>query len=136
MTASTTPASGRDQKCGRPRKFGGIRKSGGARKFGGIRKSGEGRSPSGRSSGRSRASRAMVFACVLLTHVAFVVVLLPHGYDLWIVLGAATTTCVAAGQVTRTVTLGQDVAETPGSLLSRLVACWIRAVVANVPAAE
>ncbi|GGO75837.1 hypothetical protein GCM10012289_51810 [Nonomuraea cavernae] len=77
-----------------------------------------------------------MFASVLLTHVAFVVTLLPHGYDLWIVLGAATTTCVAAGQVTRTVTLGQDVAEAPGSLLSRMVACWIRAVVANVPTAE
>ncbi|MEU8248211.1 hypothetical protein [Nonomuraea sp. NPDC048916] len=144
MTASTMPACGRDQKLARRRKFGGGRKFGSDRKFGGDRKSGSDRKktsagdrrPRGRSPRRSRASWAIVFVCVLLTYVTYVVTLLPRGYDLWIVLGAATTTCVAAGQVTRTVTLGQGVAGAPRSLLSRMVACWIRAAVADVPDAR
>ncbi|MEV1176898.1 hypothetical protein [Nonomuraea sp. NPDC049784] len=95
----------------------------------------------GRPAREQRATWVVVFVGVLVTYVTFVVMLLPQGYDLWVVLGAATTTCLVAGQVTRTVTLisadrGMAGAVMPRSLLGRVVASWIRAVVADVPLRE
>ncbi|NUW38611.1 hypothetical protein [Nonomuraea rhodomycinica] len=80
----------------------------------------------------------VVFVGVLVTYVTFVVMLLPQGYSLWVVLGAATTTCVVAGQVTRAVRLalaGERVAGAGAhrSLLGRAVAAWIREAVAEEP---
>ncbi|MEV0235010.1 hypothetical protein [Nonomuraea sp. NPDC050786] len=95
----------------------------------------------GRPLREQRAAWVVVFVGVLVTYVTFVLMLLPQGYDLWVVLGAATTTCLVAGQVTRTVTLisagqGTAGAMAPRSLLGRVVASWIRAVVADVPARD
>ncbi|MBN6054959.1 hypothetical protein JYK22_23685, partial [Nonomuraea sp. RK-328] len=78
----------------------------------------------------------VVFVGVLVTYVTFVVALLPQGYSLWVVLAAATTTCVVAGQVTRAVRLalagGQAAgAGTHRSPLGRAVAAWIREAVAE-----
>ncbi|GAA2276508.1 hypothetical protein GCM10010149_19590 [Nonomuraea roseoviolacea subsp. roseoviolacea] len=78
----------------------------------------------------------VVFVGVLVTYVTFVVMLLPQGYSLWVVLGAATTTCVVAGQVTRAVRLalaGDHEVATGAhrSLLGRAVAAWIREAVAE-----
>ncbi|MET7466215.1 hypothetical protein [Nonomuraea sp. NPDC005501] len=89
-----------------------------------------------RSPGEQAALWAVVFVGVLVTYVTFVVVLLPQGYSLWVVLGVATTTCVVAAQVTRTVTLalaGEEVAGAAGhrSLLGRALAAWIREAVAE-----
>ncbi|NUW33148.1 hypothetical protein HTZ77_17165 [Nonomuraea sp. SMC257] len=86
--------------------------------------------------GEQAVSWTVVFVGVLVTYVTFVVMLLPQGYNLWVVLGAATTTCVVAGQVTRAVRLalaGEQAAGagTHRSLLGRAVAAWIREAVAE-----
>ncbi|MEU6723207.1 hypothetical protein ABZ917_05795 [Nonomuraea wenchangensis] len=75
---------------------------------------------------------------VLVTYPAFVLMLLPWGYDLWVALAAATTACVMAGQVTRMVTLssldhGMAGAAASRSFIGRVAASWVRAVVTEMP---
>ncbi|MEV4364558.1 hypothetical protein [Nonomuraea sp. NPDC049625] len=77
-----------------------------------------------------------MFVGVLVTYVTFIVMLLPQGYDLWVALASATTTCLVAGHVTRTVVMisaAQGVVSVlpQRSFLGRILAFTLRAAMAN-----
>ncbi|MET7327483.1 hypothetical protein [Nonomuraea sp. NPDC005650] len=83
----------------------------------------------------------IVFVGVLVTYVTYMVLLLPQGYDLWVALAGATTTCVVAGHVTRTIVMvsvdqGMVGATVPRSLAGRVVAFALRAAMADAPSRD
>ncbi|TDE59920.1 hypothetical protein E1295_01295 [Nonomuraea mesophila] len=90
------------------------------------------------SGGRPPKGQSIAFMGALLTHLIFVVLLLPRGYNPWVAVAAASTACLGAGRVTRMMALGPPRQGTAGAVLTpsffaRVATLVIRAAVTPRP---